>query len=90
MSRLIFNADTLGGTTTLSSADAVGNFTLTVPAVNGTLSVKDASDDATFRNITLTGAVLAGAWNGSTIAVAYGGTGATTLTGLVLATARLP
>jgi len=83
MSRLIFNADTLGGTTTLSSADAVGNFTITVPAVNGTLSIKDASDDATFRNITLTGAVLAGAWNGSTIAVAYGGTGATTLSGLV-------
>ena len=83
MSRLIFNADTLGGTTTLSSADAVGNFTLTVPAVNGTLSVKDASNDATFRNITLTGAVLAGAWNGSTITVPYGGTGATTLSGLV-------
>lgn len=83
MSRLIFNADTLGGTTTLSSADAVGNFTITVPAVNGTLSVKDASNDATFRNITLTGAVLAGAWNGTTIAVAYGGTGATTLTGYV-------
>jgi hypothetical protein len=83
MSRLIFDASTLGGTTTLSSEDAVGNFTLTVPAVDGTLSVKDASDDATFRNITLTGAVLAGAWNGSTIAVAYGGTGATTLTGLV-------
>mgnify|MGYP003643575539 CR=1 FL=1 len=83
MSRLIFDADTLGGTTTLSSADAVGNFTLTVPAVNGTLSVKDSSDDATFRNITLTGAVLAGAWNGSTITVPYGGTGATTLTGYV-------
>ena len=83
MSRLIFDADTLGGTTTLSSADAVGNFTITVPAVNGTMSVKDASDDATFRNITLTGAVLAGAWNGSTITVPYGGTGATTLTGYV-------
>ena len=83
MSRLIFDADTLGGTTTLSSADAVGNFTITVPAVNGTLSVKDASNDATFRNITLTGAVLAGAWNGSTITVPYGGTGATTLSGLV-------
>ena len=83
MSRLIFNADTLGGTTTLSSADAVGNFTITVPAVNGTMSVKDASNDATFRNITLTGAVLAGAWNGSTITVPYGGTGATTLTGYV-------
>lgn len=83
MSRLIFDADTLGGTTTLSSADAVGNFTITVPAVNGTMSVKDASGDATFRNITLTGAVLAGAWNGSTITVPYGGTGATTLTGYV-------
>lgn len=83
MSRLIFDADTLGGTTTLSSADAVGNFTLIVPAVDGTLSVKDASGDATFRNLTLTGAVLAGAWNGSTITVAYGGTGATTLTGYV-------
>lgn len=83
MSRLIFDADTLGGTTTLSSADAVGNFTITVPAVNGTMSVKDASDDATFRNITLTGAVLAGAWNGTRIAVSYGGTGATTLTGYV-------
>jgi hypothetical protein len=83
MSRLIFDADTLGGTTTLSSADAVGNFTLTVPAVDGTLSVKDASGDATFRNLTLTGAVLAGAWNGTRIGVAYGGTGAITLTGYV-------
>jgi hypothetical protein len=83
MSRLIFDADTLGGTTTLSSADAVGNFTLVVPAVNGTLSVKDSSDDATFRNITLTGAVLAGAWNGTRIGVPYGGTGAITLTGYV-------
>ena len=83
MSRLIFDASTLGGTTTLSSEDAVGNFTLTVPAVDGTLSVKDASGDATFHNLTLTGAVLAGAWNGTKIAVAYGGTGATTLTGYV-------
>ena len=83
MSRLIFDADTLGGTTTLSSADAVGNFTLIVPAVDGTLSVKDASGDATFRNLTLTGAVLAGAWNGTRIGVAYGGTGAITLTGYV-------
>jgi hypothetical protein len=86
MSRLIFNADTLGGTTTLSSADAVGNFTITVPAATGTMSVKDSSGDATFRNLTLTGAVLAGAWNGTTIAVAYGGTGATTLTGYVKGT----
>jgi hypothetical protein len=83
MSRLIFDANTLGGTTTLSSDDASGNFTIAVPAATGTMSVKDASGDATFRNITLTGAVLAGAWNGSTITVPYGGTGAVTLTGLV-------
>ena len=57
MSRLIFDASTLGGTTTLSSDDAVGNFTIAVPAATGTMSIKDASDDATFRNITLTGAV---------------------------------
>ena len=39
MSRLIFDADTLGGTTTLSSEDAVGNFTIDVPAKTGTLLI---------------------------------------------------
>jgi len=82
MSRLIFNA-VLGGTTTLESTNSADTFLITVPAENGTMSIKDSSGDATFRNITLTGAVLAGAWNGSTIAVGYGGTGATTLTGYV-------
>ena len=82
MSRLIFNA-VLGGTTTLESTNSADTFLITVPAANGTMAVKDSSGDATFRNITLTGAVLAGAWNGSTIAVGYGGTGATTLTGYV-------
>jgi hypothetical protein len=82
MSRLIFNA-VLGGTTTLESTNSADTFLITVPAANGTMSVKDASGDATFRNITLTGAVLAGAWNGSTITVPYGGTGAVTLTGYV-------
>ena len=82
MSRLIFNA-VLGGTTTLESTNSADTFLITVPAANGTMSVKDSSGDATFRNITLTGAVLAGAWNGSTITVPYGGTGATTLTGYV-------
>ena len=86
MSRLIFDASTLGGTTTLSSDDAVGNFTIAVPAATGTMSIKDASGNATFNNITLTGAVLAGAWNGSTITVPYGGTGAVTLTGYVKGT----
>ena len=39
MSRLIFDAATLGGTTTLSSEDAVGNFTIDVPAKTGTLLI---------------------------------------------------
>ena len=39
MSRLIFNAATLGGTTTLSSVDAVGNFTIDVPAATGPLLI---------------------------------------------------
>ena len=39
MSRLIFDASTLGGTTTLSSEDAVGDFTIDVPAVTGTLLI---------------------------------------------------
>ena len=39
MSRLIFDASTLGGTTTLSSEDAVGNFTIDVPAVTGTMLI---------------------------------------------------
>jgi len=39
MSRLIFDASTLGGTTTLSSEDAVGDFTINVPAKTGTLLV---------------------------------------------------
>jgi hypothetical protein len=82
MSRLIFNA-VLGGTTTLESTNSADTFLITVPAANGTMSLKDSSGDATFRNITLTGAVLAGAWNGSTITVPYGGTGAVTLTGYV-------
>jgi hypothetical protein len=82
---LIFNA-VLGGTTTLESTNSVDTFLITVPAANGTMSVKDSSGDATFRNITLTGAVLAGAWNGSTITVPYGGTGAVTLTGYVKGT----
>jgi hypothetical protein len=39
MSRLIFDAATLGGTTTLSSVDAVGNFTIDVPAATGPLLI---------------------------------------------------
>jgi hypothetical protein len=35
------------------------------------------------NTITILGTIATGAWNGTTIAVAYGGTGATTLTGYV-------
>lgn len=39
MSRLIFNADTLGGTTTISSEDTVDSFVISLPAKTGTLLV---------------------------------------------------
>jgi len=39
MSRLIFDAATLGGTITLSSEDAVDSFTIDVPAKTGTLLI---------------------------------------------------
>lgn len=82
MSRLIFNC-LLGGTVTLDATDTVSNRVLIVPAADGTLLYDDGSGTQTFDNIALTGAVTSGAWNGSTIDVAYGGTGATTLTGYV-------
>ena len=82
MSRAIFNAIS-GGTVTLDAQDTVDNKVLVIPAADGTLLYDDGSGTQTFNNIALTGAVTSGAWHGSTIDVAYGGTGATTLTGLV-------
>ena len=82
MSRAIFNC-LAGGTITLNATDTGLNKVLIIPAADGTLLYDDGSGTQVFNNIALTGAVTAGAWHGSTIAVAYGGTGVTTLTGYV-------
>ena len=69
-------ARTLTGTTnrlTITNGDGV--------AGNPTLDI--ASTYAGQNTITTLGTVTTGTWNGSTLAVGYGGTGVTTLTGLV-------
>ena len=46
-------------------------------------TIDSARISGSYTGITGVGTITAGTWNGSTIAVAYGGTGATTLTGYV-------
>jgi hypothetical protein len=82
MSRAVFQS-TLGGSTTLDAEQTADTKTLVIPAADGTLVYTDDAGVASFDDISLTGAVLAGTWSGSTIAVAKGGTGAVTLTGYV-------
>jgi phage-related tail fiber protein len=69
-------ARTITGTTnriTITNGDGV--------AGNPTLDI--ASSYAGQNTITTLGTVTTGTWNGSTLAVGYGGTGVTTLTGMV-------
>ena len=82
MSRAIFNC-LAGGTVTLDAADTGSNRVLIIPAADGTLLYNDGTGTQTFDNIALTGAVTSGTWHGSTVAVPYGGTGATSIAGLV-------
>lgn len=75
---------TLGGSLTFSGAfttsiTVTGNTSVTLPT-SGTL-VNSAV--TTLSSLSSIGTITTGTWNGSTIAVANGGTGATTLTGLV-------
>jgi len=75
MTRLVFNADTLGGTTTLSSTDSASSFNLVVPAANGTL----ATTTNLAAYLALTGGTLTGALIGTTFSGAFNGSiGATT------------
>ena len=85
MSRLIFDASTLGGTTTLSSEDAVGNFTIDVPAVTGTMLIPATvglANQVLTSNATTapTWAYLAGTGTVTSIS-GSGGTTGLTLTG---------
>jgi hypothetical protein len=82
MSRAVFQS-TLGGSTTLDAEQTADTKTLVIPAADGTLVYTDDTGVTSFDNISLTGAVIAGAWDGDTIDVAHGGTGAVTLTGYV-------
>lgn len=75
---------TLGGNLTFSGAFATsitvtGATTVTLPT-SGTL-VNTAV--TTLSSLASVGTITTGTWNGSTIGVAYGGTGATTLTGVL-------
>jgi parallel beta-helix repeat protein len=63
---------------------AVGNVTAKLRAFTGQtadiLQVRNSGDTATVFAINPSGTITAGTWQGATIGVAYGGTGATTLT----------
>ena len=89
MSKVVFQEE-LGGSTTIQAQDTAGTFTLQLPAADGTLVHSDTGGTATFDNLSLTGAVIAGAWDADTIDVEHGGTGATTLTGYVIASGTSP
>jgi hypothetical protein len=89
MSKAVFQ-EQLGGSTTIQAQDTAGTFTLQLPAANGTLVHTDPTGTATFADLSLTGAVVAGAWDADTIEVEHGGTGATTLTGYVIASGTSP
>lgn len=54
-------------------------------SINGTavLSSSSLGSGVTSSSLTSVGTISSGTWQGNTVAVAYGGTGATTLTGLV-------
>ena len=54
-------------------------------SINGTavLSSSSLGSGVTSSSLTSVGTISSGTWQGTTVAVAYGGTGATTLTGLV-------
>lgn len=82
MSKAVFQED-LGGSTTIQAQNTADNFTLQLPAADGTLVHTDTNGTATFVNLSLTGDVVAGTWDANTIDVAHGGTGAITLTGYV-------
>lgn len=88
MSRLIFDAATLGGTTTLSSEDAVGTFTIDVPAKTGTLLVPPSvglAGQVLVSNATTapTWQSLAGSGTVTSVGVSGGTTGLTTSGGPV-------
>ena len=67
-----------GFETTLAVTDPTADRTITFPNVTGTVIT-----NGNLTDITAVGTITSGTWNGSTIAVANGGTGATSLNDLI-------
>lgn len=60
-----------------------GTSDITVTAAAGTLTGTTLNATVVTSSLTAVGTITSGTWNGTTIAVARGGTGATTLTGIL-------
>jgi len=81
------NQDTTGNAATASALETArtingvsfdGTANITVTAAAGTLTGTELNSTVVTSSLTTVGTIDTGTWNGSTIAVAYGGTGATT------------
>lgn len=75
---------TLGGSLTFSGAfttafTVTGNTAVTLPTTGTLVNTAVTS----LSSLATVGTITSGTWNGGTVAVAYGGTGATTLTGIL-------
>ncbi|MCA9326253.1 hypothetical protein KC976_01460, partial [Candidatus Saccharibacteria bacterium] len=64
-----------GFTSTMQTATLTANRTITLPDATGTVITT-----GNLSSITATGTITSGAWNGSTVGIAYGGTGNTAYT----------
>ena len=64
-----------GFTSTMQTATLTGNQTITLPNATGTVITT-----GNLSSITATGTITSGAWNGTTVGIAYGGTNNTTYT----------
>jgi len=67
--------------TRLIAADVANDITITMPNATGTLAMTNV---ATLSSLTSIGTIATGVWEGTDVGVEYGGTGASTLTGIVL------
>ena len=74
-------ATTLATSRNINGTAFNGSADITIIADAGTLSGTTLKSTVTNSSLTSVGTITSGTWNGSTLAVAYGGTGVTTSTG---------